>query len=72
MQIIKTPKMNARLPATPCTPEMRESIAQIAERENVKMAEVQRTAIQFFLDQIDSKTVISDSKAEVQREEKTA
>jgi len=62
MLISKPQRLTSRLPATPCTPEMRERIAQIADQENVTMADVQRNAFEFFLAQIDSKSVNSDIK----------
>lgn len=45
----------ARLPATPCTAEMRDAIVQIAEKEGVPLAELQRYALQFFLTESVSK-----------------
>lgn len=44
-----------QLPPTPCTPAMRKSLLQIAEREEISIAEVQRRAFNFFLSQNDSK-----------------
>ncbi|MBZ0284059.1 MAG: hypothetical protein K8L97_25185 [Anaerolineae bacterium] len=68
MLISKPQRLTARLPATPCTPEMRERIAQIADQEKVTMADVQRNAFGFFLAQIDSKAVSIDSKIGIQME----
>lgn len=62
MLISKPVKLSARLPATPCTPEMRKRITQIADEEKVTVAEVQRNALQLFLSEFDSKTVNGDSK----------
>lgn len=62
MLISKPPRLTARLPATPCTTEMRERILQIARDEKVTVADVQRNAFEFFLAQIASKTVNSDNK----------
>lgn len=37
------------LPATPCTPEMRDQVITIAESRGVSVAELQRDALSLFL-----------------------
>ena len=48
--------LTAQLPATPCTPEMREKVVALSENASVSIAEIQRLALAFFLSQDDSST----------------
>ena len=48
------------LPRTPCTPEMYKRILEIADKQGISIAEVQRTAFSLFLSQTDSKSVNID------------
>lgn len=54
---IKRERYSAKLPATPCTPSMREIVQTVAQKEGVTLAELQRFAIDFFLQNYDRKTV---------------
>lgn len=62
--------LTERLPATPCTPEMRERFLSIVDSEGKSIAEMQRTAFSLFLssfaskaDNIDSVTVKEQEQA---------
>lgn len=55
MVITKKVHFKAFLPATPCTTEMREKIVSLAKKEGASLAEVQRTAFEFFLAEFDKK-----------------
>lgn len=46
---LKRERMTARLPVTPCSIEMRESMEEIASEEGVTLAHLQRYAFEFFL-----------------------
>lgn len=48
-EIVKTKRFTARLPATPCTQEMRDTVLDAADELGMNIAELQRTALQFFL-----------------------
>lgn len=48
-------RYKSRLPATPCTMEMRDSIKKIAQKQGITIAEVQRFALDFFLTEYVSK-----------------
>ncbi|GEM_PF-5438859 len=60
MFTLKRPKLNHQLPATPCTEQMRASIVEISKSQNVSIAQVQRKAYEFFLENFDSNTSIID------------
>lgn len=60
MLLVKRVRFDATLPATPCTPEMREKMQEVAQREEMSLAEVQRAAFSLFLSEIDN-SVISDA-----------
>jgi hypothetical protein len=51
-----------QLPATPCTPKMRQHILEIAEREGTSIAEIQRKALALFLSKSNSKPIGENSK----------
>jgi hypothetical protein len=63
MEINRKERLGASLPPTPCTQDMREQIVALAKNNGATIAEVQRTAFEFFLRSIDSKTIAMDSKA---------
>lgn len=42
-------KFSSRLPATPCTPEMRQAVEELALKENCDMSEIHRAALSLFL-----------------------
>lgn len=46
---IKPVRYSARLPATPCTEDMRRSILDLAHSQGVTVAELQRYIFQVFL-----------------------
>lgn len=48
----KKPLLNAQLPATPVTTNMREKVSAIAENAGMSMAEVQRLAMSLFLSKV--------------------
>lgn len=48
---LKTERLTARLPVTPCTIDLRESMVQLAKDEGVSLAHLQRYAFEFFLSQ---------------------
>lgn len=41
--------LSAQLPATPCTPEMRDNLVKVAEQQGRSLADLQRSAISLFL-----------------------
>lgn len=49
--------MIASLPPTPCTPQMREKMLEVADREGVSIAEIQRSAFSLFLASFDTKSI---------------
>lgn len=53
----RVPVFTELLPATPCTPGMREAVLDIALSKGVSLAEVQRDAISLFLTENYSKTI---------------
>jgi len=61
MNMFKRKKLEAVLPATPCSLKMRDSIVRIAKKENVPIAEVQRTAFALFLQKFDSNAIGNDN-----------
>lgn len=58
----RRPVFVSLLPATPCTPEMREELTKVADENNISMAEVLRRAFALFLQGNDSKTIYNDSE----------
>lgn len=54
-------KMSAWLPPTPCTPEMRNNLIEVAKREGKSIADVQRSAFSLFLSTDVSETNASES-----------
>lgn len=59
-------RLTARLPATPCTPEMKASVTAIAEDQERSVADIQRDAITLFLQRSDTKSVrIGTKKAQM-------
>lgn len=49
MPTMKPKTLTAFLPATACTPEMREALVKLAEQRAMSLAEVQRAALTLFL-----------------------
>lgn len=45
---------NSRLPATPCTEDLRERMSAFAKEKQCALAEVQRAAFRFFLANFDT------------------
>jgi hypothetical protein len=52
--------MDAQLPATPCTQEMRNQVVKLAQQRGMSLSEIQRQAVSLFLRANDIKNVISD------------
>jgi hypothetical protein len=52
--------MDAQLPATPCTQEMRNQVVKLAQQRGMSLSEIQRQAVSLFLRTNDIKNVISD------------
>lgn len=61
--IPKLKMLEARLPATPCTAEMRERVVIAAKESGVTLAEFQRAAIAFFLEKGESQTIVNETIA---------
>lgn len=60
--------LTAQLPPTPCTPEMRSRVVELAESEGRSIAEIQRDAITLFLRRHDRKSDKSDTKTTKSKE----
>jgi hypothetical protein len=56
MATTKKKVLTAQLPPTPCTPQMRESLVEIAMQRNITIAEIQRQAFSLFLSNFVSET----------------
>lgn len=52
----------AFLPATPCTPEFRKRVIRYADEYGMSIAAVQRTALDIFLSEFESKLSEYDSQ----------
>lgn len=63
MSRTKRPQYTDRLPGTPCTPQMREKVVNLAQREGLSIADIQRRAYTIFLSSFVSDAYIMDSKA---------
>lgn len=59
--------LTARIPATPCTPEMLGRVLEVASEYGVSRAEVVRTALEFFFGEIDNKAISLASKTDEER-----
>lgn len=55
--------LTKQLPPTPCTPEMRNKIEQMAHETGRSLADLQREAMSLFLARNYSKTIVNKSKA---------
>lgn len=64
-------EMIAKLPPTPCTPEMRDQVVAFADRERIAIAEVQRQALTLFFALRDSKPVTQSSIPRIHNREET-
>jgi len=60
MATSKKAELTATLPPTPCTPQMRELIVELAKQRNITIAEIQRQAFSLFLSGSDSKAIRVD------------
>ncbi len=49
MKRTKRREFEAQLPATPCTPQLRQTMFDLADEQGVSVAELQRNAITLFL-----------------------
>ena len=54
-------KLTERMPATPCSPEMRAAMEKIARERGIALAELQREAVALFLSKIDTNTTVTGS-----------
>ena len=54
-------RLSARLPATPCTQEMRDAMVKLAHENQCDLAELQRAAFSLFLLSPDTKSVTDDT-----------
>lgn len=54
-------RLKARLPATPCTPEMRASFEALARENDCDLADIQREAFSFFLRSLDTERTHNDT-----------
>lgn len=60
--------LNARLPATPCTPEMQQAVVDIAIDQGASVAEIMRQAVTLFLRKSDTDTIKIDSSQPTSRQ----
>ncbi len=58
----KRKKLTVQLPPTSCTPEMRDRVVGIADKEGISIGELVRDAISLFLSSHDSKSNIKVRK----------
>jgi dsDNA-binding SOS-regulon protein len=58
------------LPSTPCKPEMRDEMLELARKKGVSLAELQREAFSLFLSQNYSNAIDNSRKSTVSRKEK--
>lgn len=58
-----------QMPPTPCTPDMRRNLYDIALERGVSLASIQREAYSLFLSEIGSKAYTDDSENFKKREE---
>lgn len=65
----KRSRYTSQLPATPCTDKMRQDVERVASITGTSFAEIQRQALLFFLDKIDSEAITHDSGSNVCVEE---
>jgi len=56
MATSKRAVLTAQLPPTPCTPQMREKLVEVARQRNITIAEIQRQAFSLFLSSADTLT----------------
>lgn len=54
--------LTEQLPPTPCTPEMRSQMLEIAKEQGTSLAEVQRRAFSLFLSRGYSKSIDEETK----------
>lgn len=66
----KPVRYTARLPATPCTIDMRQAICSLAKSQGITVAQLQRNIIQLFLAEYVSKANKEYSKADTQSVER--
>lgn len=53
--------LTARLPVTPCTPEMRNRLVAMAEKRGTSLSEIQRQAITLFFAHSDTDCIGSET-----------
>jgi hypothetical protein len=61
MKTYKKARYTAQLPPTPCTPEMRQRMIDVAEEKGESVAHLQREAIALFLSENDRNSIINES-----------
>lgn len=59
----KLPVLTERLPATPCTPQMRQEMENIARIQGISLADLQRQAVSLFLENFDTKSISHDTES---------
>jgi len=67
MATSKKAVLTAQLPPTPCTPQMREKLVEVARQRNITIAEIQRQAFSLFLSRaaiLNSNNDVLDSRTE--------
>jgi len=67
MATSKKAVLTAQLPPTPCTPQMREKLVEVARQRNITIAEIQRQAFSLFLSSaaiLNSNNDVLDSRTE--------
>jgi len=62
-------QLTAELPPMRCTPELRDRIVAIADRERISIAEVQRQALSLFLTERDRESIAQTTKSHIQHRE---
>lgn len=54
-------RLTARLPATPCTQQMRDAFEKLAKENDCDLAELQRAAFSLFLSSSDTRSISIDT-----------
>lgn len=57
--------MTVSLPPARCSPDMRDRLVAIAEKQGRSLSDIQREAIRVFLSQFDTKSIMTDTPSTI-------